>query len=154
MDLKATVPFWSIDAFLYFIMPRGYVSCWSSELMSRTSTFIDAYILFDKVAVPERYKSDKAINELDPDGEIFYFVDSMSLVHSDDLKKGISFDLSLSSIDFEKMEAENYKWYSQHWGKKLAKSEFDSIMGNSHITMAHCRLWQISLLNEIADLTG
>jgi len=152
MEQKSTIPFWSIDAFLYFVMHRDFESKWSSELLSRTSTFIDAYILFDKVVLPERYKKNGAIKKLDPNNEIFEYVESSALLHSDDLTKGVSIDLSLNFSRFEELESENYKWFSQHRGY-LTQGDYENLMQRSTVSFAHLRLWQISLLNEISDLT-
>ena len=152
MEQKSTIPFWSVDAFLYFAMQRGFETKWSSELLSRTSTFIDAYILFEKVVLPERYKQYEDIKKLDPNNEIFEYVESSALLHSDDLIKGISIDLSLNFSNFEELEVENYKWLSQHQGY-LAEEDYEILMKKATISFAHLRLWQISLLNEISDLT-
>jgi len=152
MEQKSTIPFWSVDAFLYFVMQRGFESQWSSELLSRTSTFIDAYILFDKVVLPERYKKNRDIKRLDPNNEIFQYVKSSALLHSDDLKKGVSIDLSLNFSNFDELESENYKWYSQHRGY-LAEEDYEDLTREETISFSHLRLWQISLLNEISDLT-
>lgn len=152
MEQKSTIPFWSIDAFLYFAMERDSEVKWSSELLSRTSTFIDAYILFDKVVLPERYKKVGAIKKLDPNDEIFEYVESSALSHSDDITKGISIDLSLNFTSFEELERENYKWLSQHKGY-LTEQDYKMLMQQSMVSFSHLRLWQISLLNEISDLT-
>ncbi len=153
MSNKSAIPFWSIDAFLYLVMSRSFDSKWSSELLSRASTFIDSYILFEKVVLPERYKKKAEIEILDPKGRIFEFIDSGSLIHSDELTKGISIDLSLNFLKFEELEVENYKWLSQHIGH-ITQEEYESIMKDSSTTMAQLRLWQMSLLNEISDLTN
>ena len=152
MENKSTIPFWSVDAFLYFAMHREFESTWSSELLSRISTFIDAYILFDKVVLPERYKKYTEIDKLDPGNEIFEYVDSNALLNSDELAKGISIDLSLNLSNFDDLESENYKWFSQHHGY-LTEEDYESLMQAATISFAHLRLWQISLLNEISDLT-
>jgi hypothetical protein len=134
-------------------MPRKSHSTWSSELISRTSSFVDAFVLFDKVVVPERYSKEPNIKKLDPYDEIFEYIESSSLMHSDDLVKGITKDLSLNCTNFEELEKDNYKWFSQHSGY-VCRDDFDDVMKDSSISMADLRLWQLSLVNEIADKTG
>lgn len=150
---KATIPFWSVDEFLYFTMPRNFEKIWSSELLSRVSTFVDAYILYDKVLLPERYSIEDKIKSLDPGGDIFEYVTSEELLHSDELTKGISLDLSLNINCFEELEAENYMWFSQHSGYSSEDNYLD-IVNKTNISFSLLRIWQVSLLNEIADLTG
>jgi hypothetical protein len=133
-------------------MPRDYKSEWSSELISRVSSFVDAYVLFEKVALPERYKKYKELQELDPEGVIFEFIRSDTLRHSDDLVKGITLDLSLNMSNLESLLQEDYKWFSQHDGN-VSREEYESIIELSSISMAHLRLWQLGLVNEIADNT-
>lgn len=152
MKQKSTVPFWSADAFLYFVMQRDFKTKWSSELLSRTSTFIDAYILFDRVVLPERYEKEINIRKLDPNNEIFEYIKSSSLINSDELKSEISIDLSLNLSNLEDLEAENHKWFSQHTGF-ASKEDYETLMQGATFSFAHLRLWQISLLNEISDLT-
>ncbi|MFQ7899383.1 hypothetical protein ACHT8Q_06270 [Stutzerimonas degradans] len=153
MQAKVTVPFWSVDAFLYFLMPRSYVSEWSSELISRVSIFIDAYVLHEKIVLPERYAGYEVFKQLDPDGVIFEFIPSSSLNHSDNLTRGVTLDLSLNMTNLQVLMRENYKWYSQHDGY-LTREQYESLFSGGGIPMAFLRLWQLGLVNEIADITS
>lgn len=154
MPNKCALSFWSVDAFLYFVAPYRQVSPYSSELISRISLFIDAYVLFDKVVLPERYSKDSTIKKLDPSEKIFEFIPSASLIHSDDIAKGITVDLSFNYVDFETLERENYKWFSQHTGY-IDQAQYElALAPRLEVGMAHLRLWQTGLLNEIMDLTG
>ncbi len=153
MSHKSTIPFWSADAFLYWVMPQRTKSKWSSELLSRTSTFIDAYVLFEKVVLPERYKKEGVLKKLDPNGDIFEFVKSSSLINSDELTKGITIDLSLNIESLNDLVQEDYKWFSQHNGH-TERQDFDSIMETTSMSFAHLRLWQLSLVNEISECSS
>ncbi|MFQ1895824.1 hypothetical protein ACK36K_00540 [Aeromonas veronii] len=153
MQNNVTIPFWSIDAYFYFIMPSTSVKVWSSELMSRVSSFVDAYVLFDKISIPERYADYDELKLLDPDGSIFNFVKSESLHHSDDITKGITIDISLNSPSMDSLSKDNFKWYVQHSGH-ASREDYEEITKDSPITMTHLRLWQFGLVNEIADNTN
>lgn len=150
MQGKVTIPFWSVDAFLYFVMPRSYISPWSSELISRTSSFIDAYILHEKIILPERYSKSKELKRLDPELSIFEFIPSSSLNHSDDIIKGVTLDLSLNMTDLKVLMQEDYKWYSQHDGN-ATREDYDVLFSASGPSMTLLRLWQLGLVNEIAE---
>lgn len=152
MQGKVTIPFWSADAFLYFLMPRDYICEWSSELVSRASSFVDAYILHDKVVLPERYRRYKELKELDPEGLVFEFIPSSSLEHSDDLVKGVTLDLSLNMTDLETLMQEDYKWFSQHDGN-TTREQYECLFSSDGIPMAFLRLWQLGLVNEISEKT-
>lgn len=152
MTSKVTVPFWSVDAFIYFVRPRTYIDNWSSELISRVSSFVDAYVLFDKVVLPARYRDEKELKSLDPENSIFNYVNSESLNHSDDLSKGVTIDLSMDLSSIDALMEEDYKWFSQHDGN-LSKEDYDSVFKDGPISMAFLRLWQLGLVNEISDLT-
>jgi len=153
MSHKSTIPFWSVDAFLYWVMPKRTETKWSSELLSRTSTFVDAYVLFEKVVLPERYKKESVLKKLDPNGDIFEFIESNSLVNSDEITKGITIDLSVDIENFLDLQQEDYKWFSQHNGH-MERKDFDSVMETTSLSFAHLRLWQLSLVNEISENTG
>ncbi len=147
---KVTIPFWSVDTFLYFLLPQRCMSEWSSELISRVSTFIDAYILYDKIVLPQRYENEPEILQLDTNQQIFEYISPTELVHSDDLRRGISLDFSLNMTNFETLMNENFKWFSQHRGN-VTLEEYSSLVGESDITIAHLRLWQLGLTNEISE---
>jgi hypothetical protein len=149
---KSNLSFWSVDAFLYMAMDRCQESVWSSELASRVASFVDAYVLFDKVVLLERYRDKAVIRELDPVGEIFEFVASAQLQHSDDLTNGITLDLSATTV-LSSLRAENQKWFSQHCGY-ASENDCQEFSDDSGVTMAEIRLWQHCLVNEVADLTG
>ncbi|WP_217550192.1 hypothetical protein [Pantoea sp. GbtcB22] len=149
--MKTTIPFWSIDAFLYWVMPRSYISEWSSELMSRVSGFLDAYIMFDKVVIPERYKDEFVLKKLDPDQSIFEYVESSSLLNSDELTKGLTIDLSLNFPDMDSLKNDDYLWFSQHSGY-YDPEEYNQMASEGFLSFSWLRLWQLSLINEISDL--
>lgn len=153
MQSNVAIPFWSIDAYLYFIMPGTSIKKWSSELMSRVSSFVDAYVLFEKISIPERYEKYNELKWLDPEGCIFNFVKSESLHHSDQLTKGLTIDISLNSPSLESLYKDNFKWYVQHTGHS-SKEDYEEISRDGGITMTHLRLWQFGLVNEIADNTN
>lgn len=150
--MKSTIPFWSIDAFLYWLMPRDHLDDWSSELISRVSGFIEAYILFDTICIPERYKNSEIIRRLDSDSSIFEFIGSSQLRNSDHLSNGVTLDLSLNLTSLETLAAEDYQWFSQHQGY-APREDYDSLIKEGGISITHLRLWQFSLVNEIADLS-
>lgn len=153
MSNKSTIPFWCVDEFLYWIMPYRLRSDWSSELMSRVSSFVDAYVLFEKIVLPERYKNEYVIKKLDPMGEIFEFVNSNYLINSDELTNILTIDLPLDIKNLESLKNDDYKWYSQHSGH-MELEEFNNIFDDkSYISFAHLRLWQLSLVNEISENT-
>lgn len=149
---KSNLPFWSVDAFLFMAMNKSHDNFWSSELVSRVASFVDAYVLFDKVVLLERYREEAVIKQLDANGTIFEFIESSKLHHSDELAKGITLDL-LAFESIPSLEADNYKWFSQHQGY-ASNDEYDDLKSISKINMAELRLWQHCLVKEVADLTG
>lgn len=149
---KATLSFWSVDAFLYMACDRTHVSVWSSELASRVASFVEAYILFDRVVLLERYRNEPEIKALNDTGDIFQFVASSNLLHSDDLAAGVTFDLSAAEI-LPRLKPDNYKWLSQHSGY-ISPRDYADIKGKLSVDIAELRLWQYCLTNEIADTTG
>lgn len=149
--MKTTLPFWSVDAFLYWVMPRSYTSKWSSELMSRVSGFLDAYIMFDTVIIPERYKQEPILKKLDPNQSIFEYVNSNSIINSDDLSKGLTIDLSLNLPDMNILKKDDYLWFSQHSGY-FEPEEYKGMVSEGLISFSLLRLWQLSLINEITEL--
>ncbi len=149
---KSNLSFWSVDAFLYMALNRCQESVWSSELASRVASFVDAYILFDQVVLLERYRDESFIKALDPAGEVFEFVASSKLLHSDNLANGITLDLSAVET-LPSLQSDNYKWFSQHDGY-ISQDDYENLARTTNITMAEIRLWQHCLTNEVADLTG
>ncbi|CAD5109886.1 hypothetical protein [Zestomonas carbonaria] len=149
--MKTTVPFWSVDEFLYWFMPGRESFVCSSEGVSRVSGFLDAYILYDQVVLPERYKGEGVIRALDPSEDVFEFVTSDSLVNSDSLAQGLTVDFSLDYSNFSDLQKDEFKWFSQHLGY-ASKADYESIREGA-ISFTLLRLWQISLVSEIAELT-
>lgn len=150
--MKTTLPFWSVDAFLYWVTPRRYTAEWSSELMSRVSGFLDAYIMFDTVIIPERYKEEGILKKLDPNQSIFEYVKSNALINSDDLCNGLTIDLSLNIPDINALKKDDYLWFSQHTGY-CSPEDFDKMVSENFMSFSLLRLWQLSLINEITELT-
>jgi len=149
---NSNISSWCVDEFLNFITPRSTIVTWSSEQMSRLSSFVDAYVLFDKVHIPFRYSTNTKIQRLDPDSTIFSFIQPETLRNSDDMSKGISFDLSLNARKFEDLIVDDYKWYSQHVGY-APPEDYQSLMAGAGISFTHLRLWQTSLSNEVSEVT-
>ncbi|MHB8367651.1 MAG: hypothetical protein ACYDB0_11650 [Acidithiobacillus sp.] len=148
MDNSAAITFWSADAFLTLSGTNSYKTL-TPELISRISAFVDAYILFDKVRLPERYQRYQELNELGGT-EVFAFTPSDDLIHSDDLSKGITFDIGIAAKAFpEIIEKEKY-WTLQHnpeFGSVYSTAP-DLVDGN---IMSLMRLWQWCAMNELTE---
>lgn len=56
-------------------------------------------------------------------------------------------------MDLDQLKKDDYKWFSQHDGY-VERKDFDWMMKeHDSISFAHLRLWQLSLVNEISELT-
>ena len=145
---KAAITFWSADAFLTLADTTVYKKL-TPELISRMSAFVDAYILFDKVCLPERYEKYSEMAGLGG-RQVFEYVPSKALIHSDDLSKGITLDLNLASLALDKIAQEDRYWATQH-NPEVFEAVYDhpSISTN---TMSKMRLWLWSALEEVMEL--
>ena len=148
MENSAAITFWSADAFLTLSGTYGYRKL-TPELISRISAFVDAYILFDKVRLPERYQRYSELKELGGT-EVFAFTPSDDLIHSDDLKKGITFDINIAATTLPQIIEQDEYWALQH----------DPILGELYNTMPDIskdnimslmRLWQWCAMNELTE---
>ena len=111
MSNKGVVTFWSADAFIALAGSNVY-KILTPELISRISAFVDAYILFDKVCLPERYKEYSEIKELGGE-DVFTFIPSNYLRYCDDFSKGLLIDLKFLPYLTEISKEEKY-WAIQH----------------------------------------
>ena len=146
---KANLSFWSVDALIIFLMQRDYKIKISSEYLSRLSAFIDSYVLFDKVCLPIRYRDEEIIKQLDTNNDIFEYIDPSELIHSDNLKDGITIDLNLN-IDFNKISTDDFKWLSQH-NPDIDYKSYLELKPRITINFDFYRVWQLGLVNEVSD---
>ena len=103
---------WSVDAFL--CLNQRLVDVMSSEYITRIENFIDAYVLYDKVYLPYRYKDKAELKALDSNSSIFEFVDPSTLEHSDDMNNHLSIDIGLYERSFDELCKEGKPWFVQH----------------------------------------
>lgn len=154
---RASVSFWAVDSFLYLVQYKSDVS--TEELLSRAASFVESYVLFDQVVLPERYKQEPCISVLNDDTDVFQFYAPSDIRHSSDLKSGVTIDLSFDVAAFSDLSKEDAAWYVQHNGM-IDESDYAKLAAEgmrrsgSFIGMAHLRLWQWGLMHEICDEFG
>ena len=147
MNQSGAITFWSVDAFLT-LSSYGVLKQLTPELISRLSAFVDSYILFDHVYVPQRYSKQ---HDYLGGSDVFNFIPSEDLIHSDDLIKGITFDLDSALLVLPKITKDEAYWLGQHNPsitpdvyKELAPNTQDNIM-------SLMRIWLSSAMNEISE---
>lgn len=148
MQKTACISFWSVDAVLT-LTRRGLYKSLSPELISRLSSFVDSYILFDKIHIRESYKNDARLKFLGGD-EVFDFVKSDFLSHTDEANKGFTIDFEMAPALLS-LKNEDRFWSIQHDPEHFAEL-YDEIpeIRNSN-TMTAMRVWQWCLLNEMSE---
>jgi len=150
---KATISSWAVDAFLGLAGNRSWSLTWSSEWVSRAGNFVESFVLFDKIILTEQYVNDPILRALDPNNDIFEFIHKRDLLNSTNMKDGITIDYGLDIENYEKLENEGGKWFAQHDGA-AHESDYFELMKDCGISITLLRLWQHSLLNEIAEKTN
>ena len=152
MSKTGAITFWSADAFLTLAGTDVYKKL-TPEIISRLSAFVDAYILFDEVRLPERYNTYPELEFLGG-SDVFQFTPSKELLHSDDLSKGITIDINLALTALPKIIEEDKYWSLQHnpdLFRELYESSPDIVEGK---TISQMRLWLWCAMNEIAEKYG
>ena len=152
MSNKGAVTFWSADAFLTLAGTDAY-KCLTPELISRLSAFVDCYILFDEVYLPERYEDYSELQQMGGQ-DVFKFIPSEQLMHSDDLKKRITIDLNLDLTALPEIIKSNEYWSLQH-DPRL----FNQLYSNNHYAkettiISQMRLWLWCAMNEVSEKFG
>ena len=151
---RAAISFWAVDSLLYLLNCRDQGT--TEELLARAASFVDAYIMFDQMVLPERYKTKPELLALAGSDEPFEFFDPATIIHSSDLRSGVTIDLNFDVVAFEDLLKEDAAWYVQHTGR-LNEDDFWVLMAEakkrsaSDIRPAHLRLWQWGLMNELCD---
>ena len=148
MYKSASISAWSADAFL--CLNSSLIDVMSSEYISRIENFIDAYVLYEELLLPERYSKQKEFSQLDPEGKIFKYIKSETLDHSDDMTKHVSIDVGLYESAFEEISKEDRNWFIQHQPSFAEEVAQESDFLESKF-MSQLRLWQWGLLNEVAE---
>jgi hypothetical protein len=153
MDNSGAVTFWSVDAFITLVRAHSYKKL-TPELISRLSAFVDSYILFDTVRLPERYSAATPELEFLGGSDIFRFTPRAELLHSDDLNQGITIDINLALTAFNEIVGEDKYWSLQH-----DPDLFGAIYGeNSELmegkVISQMRLWLWCAMNEITEKYG
>lgn len=147
MNKSACISFWSVDAIITLCKGNIYEAL-TPELISRLSAFVDSYILFDKVHIKSDYQKESLIEYLGGN-DVFDFINSNALVHSDDASKGITVDIDIA-IRFTELSKEDKYWSIQH--DPEFETQYETI--HEEITrdffMTKLRLWHWCLLNEIS----
>lgn len=149
MSKTGAITFWSADAFLTLAGTNVYKKL-TPELISRLSAFVDSYILFEEVCLPERYST---YSELEVLGgkEIFQFIPSSDLLHSDDLSKGITIDINLALTALPEIIEDDKYWSMQH-DPSLYKEVYESSPEIADgKTISQMRLWLWCAMNEIIE---
>ncbi|QCG89134.1 hypothetical protein [Azospirillum sp. TSH100] len=145
---RSCLSIWSADAAVSFLKP--WKKTLTAEFISRVEAFVESYILYDYVLLPERYADYDEIKELGSVDGVFKFYAKTDIAHSCDIIDGISFNLNLNFEKFEKLKEEDKKWYLQHNGD-AAENDWEEISSFGAISMANLRLWQACLCNELTD---
>ncbi|EGX6965381.1 MULTISPECIES: hypothetical protein [Vibrio] len=143
---SAVISSWSVDAFL--CLNQRLVDVMSSEYITRIENFIDAYVLYDKVYLPYRYKDKAELKALDSNSSIFEFVDPSTLEHSDDMKNHVSIDIGLYERSFDELCNEDKSWFVQHQPSFGEEAILHPELFSSGF-MTQLRLWQWGLINEM-----
>ncbi|EZI29245.1 TPA: hypothetical protein ACQGWB_005337 [Pseudomonas aeruginosa] len=150
---KATISSWAVDAFLGLAGNRNWSLDWSSEWVSRAGNFVESFVLFDKIVLTEQYANHPILRALDPNNDIFEFIYKRELLNSINMRDGITIDYALDIESYDELEKEGGKWFAQHDGS-AHESEYCELMKYGGISITLLRLWQHSLLNEIAEKTN
>ena len=111
---RAAISFWAVDSLLYLLNYRSQRT--TEELLARAASFVDAYIMFDQIVLPERYKTELELLALVGSDEPFEFFNPVTIDHSSDLKSGVTFDLNFDVAAFSDLVKEDAAWYVQHTG--------------------------------------
>lgn len=147
MKNNATVTFWSADALLTLVGTDVY-KVLTPELISRLSAFVDAYILFDKICLPERYTTYKELSMLGD--EAFKYIPSDDLRHSDDMRKGVTIDLNIASLAYSKIVDKDRYWFMQHDPNWSEAYDIIPDMADEKF-FSKIRLWLWCLTNEVSE---
>jgi len=150
MSKAGTISFWSADAFLTLTSTNCYKSL-TPELISRLSAFVDAYILFDQVLLPERYTKYSEFEDLGG-VEAFSFIPKSKLAHSTDLAEGMTFDIDMISSAYSKLTREEKYWAIQHdpeWFTQVYREAPEVLEGK--FMQSKMRLWHWCLAREISN---
>lgn len=150
MNDSSCLSTWSIDEFLCLF--RGIEDIITHERISRIETFIDAYILFDRAYVPERYLKEEELLLLNSDEDVFIPVECSSLIHSDNLASGITIDLAPYLKSFDELSKENKYWSVQHNPELTEQDYYDLKLDLQKYALL--RLWQWGMINELAEKTN
>lgn len=154
---KATVSFWAFDAF-DCLVGKVYHEI-TAEVISRINSFLEAYSLFDMTVVSEGYftRNQKLFQAIDPNRQIFEVIPSSSLIHSETLTEGITFELSLYDRTVDELMQDSRSWFLEH-RPSFRKIDFND---NSNARIAAgadsfymLRLWQWAACKEIAETSG
>ncbi|WP_146774690.1 MULTISPECIES: hypothetical protein [unclassified Pseudomonas] len=152
MENSGALTFWSADALIS--LTRGQSYNWlTPELISRLSAFVEGFILFDKIRLPERYSKYDELKELGGENS-FLFTPAKDVLHSDDLTKGITIDVNLALAAFSDIANEDAYWTIQHDPDLYEEMRSQtSEIANSR-TMSLMRIWLSSATNEISEKYG
>jgi hypothetical protein len=152
MSNSGAVTFWSADAFITLAETDVY-SVLTPELISRLSAFVDAYILFDEVRLPERYSEHSILNALGG-CRVFKFTPSDEILHSDNYIKGATMDINLALTAWPKIIEHDKYWSMQH--DPISYGELYESMPeiSEDKVISKMRLWQWCAMNEITEKYG
>ncbi len=149
MKKNACIPFWAADALLTLSSTKVYEFL-TPEIISRLSAFVDSYVLFDKIFLPERYSNYKEIEALNQK-DCINFIPKNTLLHSDDLKDGLSFDIGTFIKTYPEIVKDDKHWALQHDPKTFSAIFKESPDMYQENLMSQIRIWAYCLLSEVAE---
>jgi len=159
MNNSVVLSAWSIDAF--DCLTKKLYTKMSLEQISRAEMFVSAFVLFDSIFLTERYKENNIVKKLNSlSYNSIKFVSSEKLIHSDDMRDHISFDVDLHMLSFDTLAEENDIWQFQN-DPDLGYELFFSNHNNPKVKetlnskfFTNLRLWHWCLANEMAEVTS
>jgi hypothetical protein len=156
MPRAAALPIWSVDAFL---VAHGHNEAVATpEFLSRLDSFVQAYVLYDRVVLTQRYADDPVLQALASHEPAFTFVPAEQLGHSDLLSRGYTLDRAALRL-YPELAKENDYWFGEHNPEMAAELRRSPALQQllarrgGKVDMALLRIWQWGLTSELAALT-
>lgn len=114
---------WQID--LAEVLSSQKLKTTTEEILSRLESFIHAYLLFDRIFIPEKYRGSSFLNEIDVEGDTFATDARVPDPYrtTGDGHAHVDIDLSLLFRNRRHLQAKSNAWLKQHIVLDLSKQE-------------------------------
>lgn len=105
---------WQID--LAEVLASQKLKTTTEEILSRLASFIHAYLLFDRIFIPEKYRESPILQAIDPEGDIFAADARVADPYrkTDDGYTHVDIDPSLLFRNRRHLQANSNAWLKQH----------------------------------------